>query len=751
MPDVSIAISAQDSYSSAIKSMAQITKSFSKDMDEMEETLHKLNNNKYSLKLDADAALKELKTLEKQFAETGDEADGLKAQMAKANYDNIKRNLDLVTKGAREAETQMKKTGEAFRKADNQSFGGGFKSVVSSLAAAGAGNMIAGLAQNAANTLAASMGGDAGGTLFSSALSSAISGAAIGSVIPGIGTALGAAAGAGIGLLSGGSQIFEKWDDAFKSYVQEAAEEQQTQMTSDIESGSSIAAGREQKKLAFTTLLGSETAASDFLGEVKAMASTTNYTYDEITGYAKSLVKPFGTDRTMDILTALSDTSAALSLNESDNSVLIAGLSRMKLTDKTTQEYLNYFSERGIDVYEALSKWGDAATVAQKVSAGKIKGSEAVEALLTYMQEQYGGLSAQMANTYEGMMGNLEDAKANAQEQYGIGYNENRKEGIQAEIDWYEDESADEANQAIGAWYAHLDNEKERYRREAEAKMKESDEYQQAKAEGDAAEMGRLIMQARAQGMNEYNASEGAQEALAAEKALVEGIRGDTALRNDYLEAVEAAQRVTDNGLRIQARYIDAGRKNRPGGVNPCGYITIHETGNAARGADAAAHASYLNSAAGEAALVSWHYTVDDHAIVQHLSDGETAYHAGDGSKGTGNARSIGVEICVNADGDFAKARENAASLVRLLMEEHGIPIGHVVQHNHWNGKDCPYTIRHTSGTWEAFLVLCEGGPCAKTNRQTVQARFGLADETMDYLEAYRYGADLLQKLAEAN
>ena len=219
----------------------------------------------------------------------------------------------------------------------------------------------------------------------------------------------------------------------------------------------------------------------------------------------------------------------------------------------------------------------------------------------------------------------------------------------------------------------------------------------------------------------------------------------------DYLEAVEAAQRVTDNGLRIQARYIDAGRKNRPGGVNPCGYITIHETGNAARGADAAAHGSYLNSAAGEAALVSWHYTVDDHAIVQHLPDGETAYHAGDGPKGTGNARSIGVEICVNADGDFAKARENAASLVRLLMEEHGIPIGHVVQHNHWNGKDCPYTIRHTSGAWEAFLALCEGGPCAKTNRQTVQARFGLAEETMDYLEAYRYGADLLQKLAAAN
>ena len=100
MPDVSIAISAQDSYSSAIKNMAQITKSFSKDMDEMEETLHKLNTNKYSLKLDADAALKELKALEKQFAETGDEADGLKAQMAKANYDRRRPCLQHAFNGS---------------------------------------------------------------------------------------------------------------------------------------------------------------------------------------------------------------------------------------------------------------------------------------------------------------------------------------------------------------------------------------------------------------------------------------------------------------------------------------------------------------------------------------------------------------------------------------------------------------------------------------------------------------------------
>ena len=94
------------------------------------------------------------------------------------------------------------------------------------------------------------------------------------------------------------------------------------------------------------------------------------------------------------------------------------------------------------------------------------------------------------------------------------------------------------------------------------------------------------------------------------------------------------------------------------------------------------------------------HYTVDDHAIVQHLPDYETAYHAGDGKDGPGNATSIGIEICVNAGGDFAQAQANAASLVRQLMEEHGIPIDRVVQHAHWNGKDCPKTcLLYTSSS----------------------------------------------------
>lgn len=472
MPDVSIAISAQDSYSSAIKSMAQVTKSFSKDMDEMEETLHKLNTNKYSLKLDADAALKELKALEKQFAETGDEADGLKAQMAKANYDNIKRNLDLVTKGAREAETQMKKTGEAFRKADNQSSGGGFKSIVSSLAAAGAGNMIAGLAQNAANALMASASGDAGGTLFSSALSSAISGAAMGSVIPGLGTAAGAAIGAGVGLLSGGIQNFEKRDDAFKSYYGGLYSSAGERHAAELESGSGIASGRETDLISFSTLFGSRETAKTYLSELVNMANTTPFLYDDLTAMSKTLAT-FGYDAEsiLPVLSTIGDAGAALGMSTSDMTTVAQALGRMKSSDKATLEYLNILNDRGIGAVGMLAeaKGKSQGEIYDMISKGQIAGTEAVEIILSALTDGFSGAMEEQSKTFAGRSSTLEGWEQEMANAQGEAYNTLRSEGKQRQIDYYSG-IADEMsglNAMIGAGEAAQENLKEQYLREA--------------------------------------------------------------------------------------------------------------------------------------------------------------------------------------------------------------------------------------------------------------------------------------------
>lgn len=212
---------------------------------------------------------------------------------------------------------------------------------------------------------------------------------------------------------------------------------------------------------------------------------------------------------------------------------------------------------------------------------------------------------------------------------------------------------------------------------------------------------------------------------------------------------VTVTDRKTDTGVPIKQMFVPKGRKNRPGVANPCTYITIHETGNKATGADAEAHGAYVRGDSAESSRVSWHYTVDDDSIVQHIPDEERAYHAGDGASGPGNAKSLGIEICVNAGGDFEAAKANAAALVRLLMEEHGIPLDNVVQHNHWNGKDCPKTIRATAGAWEAFLALCRGETANVSKLDTdvdTLAEAGIINSP-DYWRAGDYSAANVQAL----
>ena len=539
MPNASIVITAQDRYSDVVKKMASVTKSFDKDVDNLEDTLYSLNKNKITLKMDLSRAKDELKEAEKQFQRTQSAADGLKVELAQANYDNISRNLRAVT---REANSTERAISRVQNKAGSGGSYSGMMQIVSSIATAGGAQMLGALAQDAVNTVAGSSLGSSGGTLVSSALSSAITGAAIGSIVPGVGSAVGAALGGAVGAVSGAVQNFEKQDDAFKSYVQEAYEGQIAEQSESLTSGSTIAGSREQTQMAFAQRLGGDEAATDYLNQVREMAKSTNYTYDEITGYSKLLLNSYGADETLGVLMSLSDATAGLNLNSSDIQMFISGLSRMRTTGKATQEYLNYFSERGVDVYQALADatGADRSSIADMVTAGEISGGTAAQAILDYIDQTYGGLSEKLAATYDAMVDNLGDYEAELDAAMGEGYNEGRKSGIQAQMDWLSGESGaavEEANRAIGAWQAELENQKEQYIRDAMDAMMASDEYQTAKAAGDAAEMGRLIMQAKVQGMNEYNASEGAQEALEAEKTLVENIRTDAAANQDYWDA----------------------------------------------------------------------------------------------------------------------------------------------------------------------------------------------------------------------
>ena len=153
--------------------------------------------------------------------------------------------------------------------------------------------------------------------------------------------------------------------------------------------------------------------------------------------------------------------------------------------------------------------------------------------------------------------------------------------------------------------------------------------------------------------------------------------------------------------------YIPEGRRNRPGHAMSPLWITVHDTGNPHAGADARAHAGYLKGNTAAGIPVSWHFTVDDSQTYQHLPLNESGWHAGDGRHGDGNRRSIGVEICMNSDGDRRAAEERAADLIAQLLATIGslksFPES-IKQHRDWSGKNCPAVLRGRHGAWSGFL-----------------------------------------------
>ena len=542
MPDVSIAIKATDRFSDAMKTMKDSADKFDKSIVGMQSRLNSLNRNKATLKVDTDRARTELRSAEKQFAATGDAISELVLQEKQLTFENARRNLSLVSKEAANVEKQMLKTGNSVSKIGNKA-GEGFSTIVQSVATAGGAKMIGSLAQDSVNTLVGSMLGSNGGNVFSSALSSAISGAAIGSMIPGIGTAVGAVAGGLVGMASGSVQNWSKKDDAFKSYVQNAVEEQLNEQTTSLTSGSALAASRETDQISFATLFKGEDKAKQYLADLVQMANTTPFLYDDLTAMSKTLAT-YGYDENsiLPVLQTIGDAGAALGQSTSDMNSVATAIGRMKSSNKTTLEYLNILNDRGIGAVGMLANayGGDQGEVYSMISKGQIAGQDAARIILDALTDSFAGSMERQSKTFSGITSTIEGLRQELDNAMGEGYNETRMAGLQAEREWLEGDSGQEmqeAYQAIGAWKASLENAKEQYIRDAVNEAMGSDAYKAAEAEGNAAEMGRIIMKAKIDGMNQYNANEGKDEVLAQELSLIDSVREDTSLNDSYWDA----------------------------------------------------------------------------------------------------------------------------------------------------------------------------------------------------------------------
>ena len=133
-------------------------------------------------------------------------------------------------------------------------------------------------------------------------------------------------------------------------------------------------------------------------------------------------------------------------------------------------------------------------------------------------------------------------------------------------------------------------------------------------------------------------------------------------------------------------------------------YIVIHDTGNTGKGANANAHFNYFN---GGNRNSSADFFVDDTQILQ-VNDYNKFYtwHCGDGKGkyGITNRNSVGIEICVNSDGIYDAAFNNALELTKHLMKELNIPFERVVRHYDASRKNCPASMSKNGwALWNTF------------------------------------------------
>ena len=168
--------------------------------------------------------------------------------------------------------------------------------------------------------------------------------------------------------------------------------------------------------------------------------------------------------------------------------------------------------------------------------------------------------------------------------------------------------------------------------------------------------------------------------------------------------------------MKIEERYISSSLYSvkSPYLMTPQ-YITIHNTAN-----DASADNEYkFMTSTNAKSTTGWHIVVDDVKAIYAIPLNRNSWHAGDGVNGTGNRKSIGIEICYSKSGGsrYNKAEENCVQLVASLLKKYGLSIDRVKKHQDWSGKKCPHRILD-EGRWNSFkeriLKAMGGQPSSK-------------------------------------
>lgn len=567
--DISIAFRASDNLTQSIRNMQKGVRDISRDISEYRKIQDDAFAKRTEIKLDAEKAKRELKEFAKAVKADKDGAtEAFKAKQKEIDQlAEEYRKLSNVAMDCSKAERQLQQDISRTRNAHpERSIAASLTQsadIVTALGKAGLGKMLGDSLGNAAGVYTTSLLGQDLGSAITGVVSSAITGAMMGSIIPGlgpIGAAVGGLVGGTAGIIKEATSYKSKSDDYFRNEAQNLYGNAKAEIAAELSRGTEYYKNKELNQKGLAVLLGSDEKSDKMYEDIRTFGINTPYQSASILNSAKQMLAyGIGEDNIMSTTKMLGDVamgdqqkldSLSYAYSQIQSAGVLRGQDLLQLTSAGFNPLQVLADEQGKtlkDMQEAMSKGlVSAQDVARAFSIATAEGGK------------FYNSAAKMMETYAGKNSMLADIKADIEGAYGEGFANQRKPGIEKEIEDLKGPIGDKMREAyglIGYYEADLENKHQKNIIDAIEKAQDTEEYQKALAQDNGAEMGRIIAEAKAKAEMEYQNQRVASMADS-EKKLVKSIQDDLRNNGTYVEFGQRMANEFSKGWNDPARII---------------------------------------------------------------------------------------------------------------------------------------------------------------------------------------------------
>lgn len=178
----------------------------------------------------------------------------------------------------------------------------------------------------------------------------------------------------------------------------------------------------EQAQIAFTSMLGSATAATGFLNELRDFAARTPFEFPDLVKSSRMLLAfGFQAKEVVPMMTSIGDAVSALGGGAFEIDRVTRAIGQMRAKGKVSAEEMMQLAEIGIPAWEMLAKkmGTDIPTAMKQAETGGVSAGVGISAILEGMEGRFKGMMGKQSETLLGRLSTLKDEVTKALQDVG--------------------------------------------------------------------------------------------------------------------------------------------------------------------------------------------------------------------------------------------------------------------------------------------------------------------------------------------